>query len=466
MSRSTFTLALVFLVLNSATNAAEPSNEPSSIERIQPWTENQSYWQFHEEPVMLVGGSQEDNLFQIDNLESHLDVLAAAGGNYIRNTMSSRDEGNLWPFARQSNGKYDLEQVSSDYFAKFNELLRLTNERGIIVQIELWDRFDFAREPWQRNPYRPANNVNYTTKTGRLKNNYPNHPGTNENRFFFSVPSLDNNQELLAFQQSQVDKLLQISLQFPNVIYCMDNETNGAEQWGAYWAKYIQEKAAERSVPVFVTEMWDDWNLESKRHRRTFDHPQLYPFVDISQNNHNKGQTHWDRLQWARDYVGKHPRPVNCVKVYGSDKKQFGNDRDGMERFWRNVLGGCAAVRFHRPPHGLGLSKAVQASLRSVRAIGERLHWWSISPHQELLSDREPNEAYVAADVGKSYVVYFPDGGSVGLDLTACKGPLKLQWLDLTNAKWQLEATAQGGEKVTLTAPAKGHWAVVLWYSN
>jgi len=459
MSHYRFTLTLVFSALNLAVISAEPSNK----DRVQPWSENQSYWQFLGEPVILVGGSQEDNLFQIDNLEAHLDVLANAGGNYIRNTMSSRDKGNIWPFVRRPDGKYDLEQTSSEYFANFSEMLRLTNERGIIVQIELWDRFDFARGPWQLNPYRPANNVNYTTKTGRLKNNYPNHPGTNENRFFFSVPSLDNNQELLAFQQSQVDELLQISLGYPNVLYCMDNETNGTEQWGAYWAKYIQEKAAERGVPVFVTEMWDDWNLESKRHRRTFDHPELYTFVDISQNNHNKGQTHWDRLQWARDYIGKHPRPVNCVKVYGSNKKRFGNDRDGMERFWRNVLGGCAAVRFHRPPHGLGLSETVQVNLRSVRAIAKHAPWWKLTPHQELFSAREPNEAYVTADLGKCYVVYFPDGGSVELDLPAHQEPFKLQWIELTTAKQKPESTVSGGKKVTFTTPAKGHWAVVLW---
>ena len=36
---------------------------------------------------------------------------------------------------------------------------------------------------------------------------------------------------------------------------------------------------------VCVTEMWDDWNLTSKTHKRTFDHPELYDFVDVSQNN-------------------------------------------------------------------------------------------------------------------------------------------------------------------------------------
>ena len=32
------------------------------------------------------------------------------------------------------------------------------NAGEIVVQIELWDRFDFAREPWQDNPFNPKNN--------------------------------------------------------------------------------------------------------------------------------------------------------------------------------------------------------------------------------------------------------------------------------------------------------------------
>ena len=55
-----------------------------------------------------------------------------------------------------------------------------------------------------------------------------------------------------------------------------------------------------RGRPVCVTEMWDDWNLTAPSHKQTFDHPELYDFVDVSQNNHNKGQKHWDNAQRQR----------------------------------------------------------------------------------------------------------------------------------------------------------------------
>ena len=65
----------------------------SQTDRIQPYIENPFYWQYQGKPVLLLGGSREDNLFQIPDLEAHLDLLASVGGNYIRCTMSSRDEG-------------------------------------------------------------------------------------------------------------------------------------------------------------------------------------------------------------------------------------------------------------------------------------------------------------------------------------------------------------------------------------
>ena len=44
------------------------------------------------------------------------------------------------------------------------------------------------------------------------------------------------------------------------------------------------------------------------------------------------------------------------VKTYGADGGRFGNNQDGLERWWRHVIGGAASARFHRPDSGLGLS--------------------------------------------------------------------------------------------------------------
>ena len=104
-------------------------------------------------------------------------------------------------------------------------------------------------------------------------------------------------------------------------------------------------------------------------HNNTFDHTDIYSFVDVSQNNHQKGQPHWDNAQKQRARIAEKVRPLNNVKIYGADGGRFGNDRDAIERFCRNVFGGMASARFHRPDSGLGLNRKAQAVIKSMRML-------------------------------------------------------------------------------------------------
>ncbi|GAG35802.1 unnamed protein product, partial [marine sediment metagenome] len=191
--------------------------------RIQPYTENARYWQYRGEPVLPLGGTKDDNLFQIPDLKKHLDLLARCGGNYIRNTMSARDPGNVQPFKRLDDGKYDLGQWNPEYWRRLERLLRLTHQRQIFVQIELWAFHDFNIKTWPLNPWRPANNVNYGTDDTKLRNTAVN-LGWNRHEFFFTVPSLNNDRKVLAYQQRFVDRILSLTLAYDHVLYCVTNE--------------------------------------------------------------------------------------------------------------------------------------------------------------------------------------------------------------------------------------------------
>ncbi|HPM82234.1 MAG TPA: hypothetical protein PLF81_16115, partial [Candidatus Anammoximicrobium sp.] len=164
------------LAAGAAASAAEPGD------RIQPWPDNPRYWQYRGQPVLLLGGSKDDNLFQIPDLQEHLDGMARVGANYIRNTMSDRrDQGfEVYPFRQLPDGKYDLDEWNQEYWKRFENMLRWTGERGIIVQIEVWDRFDYARDNWEPHPYNPKNNVNYTVEQSGFEEHYPDHPGRNK----------------------------------------------------------------------------------------------------------------------------------------------------------------------------------------------------------------------------------------------------------------------------------------------
>ncbi len=434
--------------------------------RIKPWAENHWYWQFNGEPVLLLGASSDDNLFQWPSeiLIPHLDSMKSVGANYVRNTMSDRQDKDfeLYPFLKLENGKYDLNRWNEDYWNRFNRFLSETEKRDIIVQIEVWDRFDYSRNNWEPHPYNPANNINYSEEESVLATDYPNHPGKNKQPFFFSTPKQSNNQVLLNYQKKAVEKMLSYSLKYDHVLYCIDNETSADEEWAIFWTELIFVKAEEAEKKVCVTEMWDNWDLKTEHHKRTFDHPERYVFCDVSQNNQQKGQMHWDNFQWVRNYISTQPRPLNTVKTYGDDRGRHGNTKDGIERWWRHVLGGAATARFHRPESGLGLSELSMNCVKVAREIEKITKFWELQPGNDLLSEREENEAYLTSKSGETYVLFFADGGEVGLDLSEFDNDFSLKWFEVRTGKTIFESIIEGGKIVNLKAPDTLEWVAVL----
>jgi len=67
------------IVVMAATGLAAAAADDAG--RIQPWPKNPRYWQYKGRPVLLLGGSKDDNLFQIPDRESHLDEIREAGGH-------------------------------------------------------------------------------------------------------------------------------------------------------------------------------------------------------------------------------------------------------------------------------------------------------------------------------------------------------------------------------------------------
>jgi len=456
-------------------------------DRIQPWSKNPRYWQYKGQPVMLLGGSQDDNLFQIPNLKEHLDEIHAVGGNYIRNTMSARlDFGfEVAEFKQLPNGKYDLDQWNDEYWVRFENLLKWCHERDIIVQIEVWDRFDYSQKNWDANPWNPANNMNYSVEQTGLATKYPDDAPANKQPFFFTVPGMSLYTSKLdrvgKFQERRVSKMLSYSLQYPNVLYCMNNETSGPPEWGQYWIKFIKTRAAEMGAIAFTTDMFDDAYLgeRAKLAPVVFRDPEHYMFADISQvNSRNYDDEHWNALQWMLQKVNQHPRPSNNTKIYGYGYYRFGTGgpEDGVERFWRDILGGSASARFHRPDAGNGLNDWAQASIRAARILEYQVKFWEIAPHMELLADREPDEAYLAAKPGEQYALYFTNGGEVKLDLSRAPGDFEITWISVSlgrvvensqsNGYKRHDKTLVGGRVVSLSAPYKGGWVAALVKSS
>ena len=220
-----------------------------------------------------------------------------------------------------------------------------------------------------------------------------------------------------------------------------------------------------------VTEMWDDWDLKAARHRQTFDHPDLYDFVDVSQNNHNRGQQHWDNFLFVRDYLSKQPRPMNTTKTYGADGNKFKHtDQDAIERFWRHLLAGAASIRFHRPDSGLGINDKAVACIRAARMLEEKIAFWDVTPANEILDDRDHNEAYAATSEDKKRIAtYFPaakQAGRVTIDLGNKSQQWNVHWINIDVGKSLPPEVMQGGHEVELIPPGPGNFAVAIVAAN
>jgi hypothetical protein len=444
-------------------------------DRIRPYEANPRYWQYRGKPVLLLGGGKDDNLFQIPDLEEHLDEIRAVGGNYIRNTMSDRpDYGfEVYPFHRRPDGKFDLEQWNEEYWRRFENMLRWTAERDIIVQIELWDKWDMHGDVWTRNPWNPANNVNYTHDSTRLAAAYPPpqyRDGTSHGKphdFFLTVPALNDDRIVRSYQRRFVDKVLSHSLLRDHVLYCISNEIHPQypPEWGWYWAEYLRERASAAGRGIEVTEMFWSPDLKAEPHRASLDNPDHYSFFEASQNSAMLDpEENWRNLRFVYRRLSSRPRPINNTKIYGADHGPAwaGTTRNAQEKFWRNVLGGSASSRFHRPPAGLGLGEAAGVHIRSLRMLTDAMNVFACEPRNDLLSERAPNGAYCLAQTGRRYAVYFPDGGRVKLDVSEARGTLRVRWLDITGGSWREPLDVEGGGLLELETPGGGHWAALV----
>ena len=76
------------------------------------------------------------------------------------------------------------------------------------------------------------------------------------------------------------------------------------------------------------------------------------------------------------------------------------------------------------------------------------------------------NGAYTIANPGREYAVYFPNGGSVDINLsTSEKADTKtvtVRWLNIGKSEWTQEEEIPFNDSITLSAPTEDHWAVLI----
>jgi hypothetical protein len=203
-----------------------------------------------------------------------------------------------------------------------------------------------------------------------------------------------------------------------------------------------------------------------------------YDYVDASQvNSRHRDEAHWNKVKWIAD-AAKRTDPVRLLhmtKIYGNDlaldgepwsRFRPGDSDNGIEEWWRNLLAGVAGVRFHRPTSGIGLYPEAKNCITATRKVETVVKFWDVEPMLDLLTERQSDEAYLAADPGKAYILYLTKngGGSVGLKLDAYPDTrFKLRWVNVGTGNWGPTETLSGGSIVTIRRPdGSAHWVAAI----
>jgi hypothetical protein len=152
---------------------------------------------------------------------------------------------------------------------------------------------------------------------------------------------------------------------------------------------------------------------------------------------------------------------MTAQKLWGNNATDDKQQREQIRAFWRHLFAGSAAVRFHRydkvPP------EPFFHCVSAARKLADLIDLWETEPHPDRLTEREPDEAYLMADPGRSYAVYFPRRGSVELNLEDVSGTFTRQWIDITTGRFAEKDTVEGNAAVILSTPDRhSGWAVVL----
>jgi hypothetical protein len=214
------------------------------------------------------------------------------------------------------------------------------------------------------------------------------------------MPSTTPARLIRRYQEAFVDKMLSYSLPYGHVLYCMNNETStppGGDSTGSTSSRPGRRKG----VTVCTTDMFDDAYLgaQAKHAPIVFDDPEHYMFADISQvNSRNFDQ---DALGPAAMAPAAGQQASAAQQPHQDLRQRLLHLRDGRPGGRHRAVLAQHPRRLGQrpvPPSGRGqrAERPGQGQHQAARILESQIKFWEITPHMELLSDREPNEAYLA----------------------------------------------------------------------
>jgi len=495
---------LVFLICSTLTTSCGINCFKTEANRIQ--VDSSGYWKYNGQRTLLLGGfNHGHNPFidgstlddvkvnSMEDIVAQIQEMVDTGGNTLRCVLDPgyATAAGIDVYQKNADGLYDLNKPTGPFWDRLSTFIAEAEKRNVIVELEIWDRFDWHNDVggiWDKSPFHPDNNCNYTIKSSGLaadyarKTIYKKHPfskGVPGHPVYESAPPERKAQydEVRKYQEIFFCKVLSCAFPYKNVLYNMNNETSEHIAWGEYWIALIKTKAEKQKVSIVCTNMQDGTfnGPDSDGLNHQLMHPKIYDYLDVSQGNSRlRDETHWEVIKWIANQATDKGFLLHMTKLYGSDDREPdpwasfkpGVSDNAVEEWWRNLIAGVAGVRFHRPKTGIGLSEKAKACIRATRKIESKVKFWDVIPRLNLLTDREIDEAYLAVDPGAQYILYFTHngGGSVGLNLENFKDKqFDIHWVNIDTGNWGSTSTITGGQIATISRPDNtAHWVAAI----
>jgi hypothetical protein len=347
----------------------------------------------------------------------------------------------IWPWARSNVGgaymggnKYDFDTWDNEYWTRMRDSLRLAHDAGIQAEIHLFDRCGMSppeQERWGNNPWASDNNIN------QLETPRGQSDGTPQ---FYGMNSKPN---LFYQQQRYVQKMIDETIEYTNVIYEIENEhwEHDNTAWARYWADFVRGYIAQHHPGSARLIAYN--SLEG-------DLEGMYSGGYLDVVNKHYGDESRD-LHALNDYLESRWSRGKAINV-----DEFANGEEDpnvlRQMCWTIVASGA---HFHiEDAHPMSQPAEVVRNVnRFVRESG-----WDFVHSQPDSGAARQKPGFCMVDPGKEYVCYFPAGGSVGIDLAA--GNYRASFWDPRGGGFIDGGTQSGGGVRTLVTPDTLDWVV------
>jgi hypothetical protein len=438
------------ILIGVFTGIIEAASASSSIKIA----DNGHYFEYNGKPVFLLG--QGCWVFMTDIYVDYIPPnqwYQSYGINYNRITLTSTWYTNRtvhafpWnrsttPGANDGGNKFDLNEWDPVFWGRLRGYLQDCNDECAVEK---------GSQRWEQHPFNPQNNINNIPDLDTTDASYSSSTGWSKS--FYNV----DNSVLMTLQDIYVQKLLNETSQYGNVIYEMANEYGGEGNtqfeghfaWPQHWIDFFSDYEAANGVQLLLTNM--PFGVD-------YDQAEYFAASGIDCIDAYRQFPSYSDVQGVNDFLRSHynqGKPIFAGKI--GDDIEHCSVSENRKRLWTLFVSGGAGAGLKGICCDYGVCWAddttMEEMLSNIHNFIERVEFWNMAPSDHLVTS---GIAYCLANPGNEYVVYLPDGGSVTVDLSDATGTLDVDWYNPKDGTYYDGGTVTDGGIETFTPPFSG----------